>query len=407
MTYTTYIIEKSKELQDKDKFHGLSKDHEYEKIASKDVIGVDMGVVPMTNQEALHVADLPQVIRVTEDMPVRTPTPPLVKSTIPSIEAINAIQMHHIPELWNMGIHGENSNVWVLDTGVDEVHANGLLKGVLKDVYSVFNTDGWDKDGHGTWCIGAVGSPDPNIGVTSKANMYSGQVLDDNGEGNWSGIIKMIERAVAAKAHVISMSLGGPGKSDDPVSRAVDGAFERGVFVAVAAGNDGCEGNPSDGSTPANSAWGMAVAAHDYLGRIAGFSSCGLCVDIAASGYKVKGLGLRGARDSVMSGTSMATPHVAGVAALLCGIGWSAKEVYQYMKAGAVNLGVDPKQQGSGMLDASKTYRSRVPHIGLYPGIPRMTYSDLDGKPKKELPPELILTYRNADHSYLQRIQRG
>ncbi|WP_424211198.1 S8 family peptidase [Streptomyces sp. BI20] len=236
------------------------------------------------------------------------------------------------PTAWAAGYDGKGVTVAVLDTGTDLDHPD--LTGRVADSRNFTDSDDdRDHQGHGTHTISTVGgtgaaSAGAKKGVAPGARLLSGKVLGDQGYGQDSWIIAGMEWAVAQGADVVSMSLGDSSQRscDDPMSQAMTrlAADKRTLFV-VAAGNDG-PGNDTvsaPGCVPA----ALTVGAVDRDERTAVFSSRGpagpehiLKPEIAAPGVGISaaaagGRGVYAYRE--MSGTSMATPHVAGAAALL------------------------------------------------------------------------------------------
>jgi len=211
--------------------------------------------------------------------------------------------------------HGKNSIVYMLDTGIYAGHTE-FGKRVLKG--ADFTTDGGTKDlnGHGTHTSStAVGK---TMGVSNMAKVVPVKVLARNGQGtNW-GVIKGIEWAVndikkRKACGVINMSLGG-GKSQI-MNAAVNAAFENGVISVVAAGNSGndaCLYSPSSATTA------VTVGATTVRDQMAYFSSYGNCTKIIAPGLSILGAGIA-SKNAVRyaSGTSMSSPHVAGVIAAI------------------------------------------------------------------------------------------
>jgi len=210
---------------------------------------------------------------------------------------------------------GKNSIVYMLDTGIYAGHTE-FGKRVLKG--ADFTTDGGTKDlnGHGTHTSStAVGK---TMGVSNMAKVVPVKVLARNGQGtNW-GVIKGIEWAVndikkRKACGVINMSLGG-GKSQI-MNAAVNAAFENGVISVVAAGNSGddaCLYSPSSATTA------VTVGATTVRDQMAYFSSYGNCTKIIAPGLSILGAGIA-SKNAVRyaSGTSMSSPHVAGVIAAI------------------------------------------------------------------------------------------
>ena len=187
-----------------------------------------------------------------------------------------------------------------------------------------------DGHGHGTHCIGtSCGSKapatGPRYGVAHGASIFAGKVLGDSGSGSDGGIIAGINWAVENGCHVISMSLGADVASVHPPYTAVGKrALVAGALIVAAAGNnaDRRVGNYGFVGAPANSPFIMAVGALEQNLNMAYFSARTLAgtrggqVDIAGPGYQVYSSWPMPTRYRTISGTSMATPHVAGIAAL-------------------------------------------------------------------------------------------
>jgi subtilisin len=188
-----------------------------------------------------------------------------------------------------------------------------------------------DGHGHGTHCIGtALGSRTPGqlprYGIASEAQIYAGKVLSNRGSGTDSGILAGIDWAIANGCQVVSMSLGADVPWGTPYSQVFEAvgarALARGTLIVAAAGNASRResGLVNPVGHPANCPSLLAVAAIDSGGRIASFSSTsdpkGGAVDIAGPGVQVYSSWPLPTRYRTISGTSMATPHVAGIAAL-------------------------------------------------------------------------------------------
>ncbi len=374
--YQDYIIIKAKELPEGQRFNALSRIEEHRPIARQVVVA---DAVPMTEEEAERVRALPHVIGVYPDTVVSIPEPPEQLEAEP--EGLQALQFHNVPQLHELGQRGRGVKVAVLDTGIDRTHADntfGARLVALKNFTSDANAYD-EQSGHGTWCAGAVGAPEHlNMGVAPECDLMVGKVLSNAGSGRSSWIISGIEWAVGNGAQVISMSLGGPGHPDDPMSLAVDAAWAKGVMVVAAAGNDGCTiGNEADTHHPGCARQAVAVGAVKLDGSIASFSSCGVSLDIAAAGVGIINLGLNGSTNKSMSGTSMATPHVAGAAALLIGAGYSVPLARKALYAGARNTALEVTREGFGIMDALGSYNYLS---GLwYPDLPRYSFSQYTG----------------------------
>ncbi|ANZ40838.1 serine protease [Lentzea guizhouensis] len=208
-----------------------------------------------------------------------------------------------------------NVTAYILDTGIYKAHTE--FEGRAKDGYDFIDNDpdASDCQGHGTHVAGTVGSK--TYGVAKKVNLVGVRVLDCNGSGQYSQIIKGIDWVAqnAKKPAVANMSLGGG--ADSTVDNAVKRAIAAGVTFGLAAGNnngDACQ------TSPARTPEGITVAASDsadkrsiYTGGQA--SNWGSCVDIFGPGSNITSTKNGGGTTS-MGGTSMATPHVVGAAAL-------------------------------------------------------------------------------------------
>ncbi len=219
-----------------------------------------------------------------------------------------------IPDVWRL-TQGEGAKVAVLDTGIDSDHAD--LKEAIADAKD-FTGDGIeDVNGHGTHCAGIVAARLNGVGfvgVAPKADLLIGKVLGNDGRGAYSWIVEGIYWAVDCGADIISMSLGGGG-SDNALYQAIQYALHEGKYVFCAAGNDGSLYQNSIGY-PGRYGGVITVASHDSNGNPSGFSSTGGEVDVMAPGSRIWSTFANGSY-AELSGTSMATPFVAGLAALI------------------------------------------------------------------------------------------
>lgn len=218
-----------------------------------------------------------------------------------------------IPKHW-LETRGRDVNVAVLDTGIEADHPD--LLGAILDArdFSGSRSGPTDKNGHGTHVAGVIAARKNELGVVGLANecqLLPGKVLGDDGSGTDYAVSQGIVWAVESGAHVISLSLGGPHYSAS-IAQHINWAVEKGVFVICAAGNSGGGGV----NFPARLETTIAVGAVDRYGRVAEFSSRGDEVDVCAPGQDVLSTYLRGGY-ARLSGTSMATPFVTGVVALM------------------------------------------------------------------------------------------
>jgi hypothetical protein len=254
-----------------------------------------------------------------------------------NLNAVNA------PEAWAQGYTGAGVIVAVIDTGVDYYHSelagniwtnddiagNGIDddgNGYVDDYrgwdFAYGDNDPRDIDGHGTHVSGTIAAANNGLGATGVAFgalIMPVQVLDNSGWGSWDAVAAGIRYAVENGANVINLSLGG-GYST-AVASALAYANQRGVFVAAAAGNDGAStpGYPAYHSVTLGNV--LSVGAHDRNNSLASFSNRvghSGAVQIDAPGAGVFSC-VPGNSYDTWNGTSMASPHVAGVAALVLG----------------------------------------------------------------------------------------
>lgn len=254
---------------------------------------------------------------------------------------------------------GVGTNVAVVDTGIDLDHPDlNVIKGV--DCTKGPNCDkggsGDDDNGHGTHVAGIVGASNNSIGVVGVApgaNLYAVKALRQDGSGFLSDVIEGIEWAVNNNMNVINMSLG-TSSDIQAMHDAVDAANAAGVVVVAAAGNSG-DGDPNtnDVGYPAKYSSVIAVSATASDDSTPSWSSEGAEVELAAPGVSVRST-IPGGSYGTFSGTSMASPHVAGTVALLLSSGASASDVRSTLRASAEDLGSEgfDNQYGWGLVDA-------------------------------------------------------
>jgi subtilisin len=261
-----------------------------------------------------------------------------------------------INSLWT----GKGMKVAVLDTGMDLLHPDFVGRSIVSKSF-VPGEAVQDGHSHGTHCIGtACGFKDLNgrrYGTAYKSTIYVGKVLSNAGSGNGAWIIAGMEWAIVNGCQVISMSLGNttptPSTAYETVGRR---ALQNRCLIVAAAGNNGPTGTVGQ---PANSPSIMAIAAVDQCLPVATFSaksgvSPGAKVDIAAPGVKVySSVPMNKGRYAVFNGTSMATPHVAGIAALYAeSTGKRGAKLWQLLTSHAMALPLPSDRVGSGLVQA-------------------------------------------------------
>lgn len=256
------------------------------------------------------------------------------------------------PRAWK-GSRGRGVRVAVIDTGVDGAHPD--LKGAVRGGVNFVKPDAppVDDNGHGTHVAGIIAARDNQIGVVGVApevDVYALKAFDGRGAGAISGIISALEWCIQNDVQVVNMSFGG--NRNRALSRALDAAQEAGLVLVAAAGNNG---RPDSVDFPASHPAVIAVTALNADDTLAAFSSRGPEVDLAAPGARIlstyAGQGYR-----ELSGTSMAAPHVTGVAALLLARRprLSGGEVLEHLKKTATQLpALGPDEQGAGLVNAA------------------------------------------------------
>jgi len=207
--------------------------------------------------------------------------------------------------------NGSGVSVYVIDTGIYTSHT--AFTGRTRIGFDAFGGNGLDCNGHGTHVAGTAGGS--TYGVAPAASLVSVRVLDCSGAGSLSGVIAGIDWVIndhVSGPAVINLSLGS-GKSAS-LESAVDRAFNDGITVVSAAGNsnvDACTTSPA-GNKPS----GLTVGATTITDARASYSNFGACLDLFAPGSDIVSAGISSpTATSVQSGTSMAAPHVAGLAA--------------------------------------------------------------------------------------------
>ena len=268
--------------------------------------------------------------------------------------------------------------VAIIDTGIDKDHADlianlrGGVNFVSKSPVKPADPNKWDDDnGHGTHVAGIVAAVDNEIGVIGtapEAYLWAVKVLDRNGSGYVSDVIDGINWAVDNGMQVVNMSLGS-GNDVQALHDAVDAAYAAGIVLVAAAGNSG----DGDGSTnevvyPAKYSSVIAVAATASDDSIPSWSSDGEEVELAAPGVSIRSTWNDGLYNTI-SGTSMATPHVAGTVALVLATAvpaaydadldgaWDPSEVRAVLQATADDLGAAGHDNfyGYGLVDAEES----------------------------------------------------
>jgi hypothetical protein len=263
---------------------------------------------------------------------------------------------------------GRGVRVAVLDTGMDLNHPDFAGRPIRSQSFIAGETV-QDLNSHGTHCIGTSCGPLrpgvlPRYGIAHEAEIFAGKVLSNAGRGADGGILAGIDWAIRNGCKVVSMSLGAPVNPGTPPSAAYETAGLRalnaGTLIIAAAGNE--SSRPAilrPVGRPANSSTIFAVGALDSALRVAGFSNGGINpsggeVNIAGPGVGVYSSVPMPQRYGTKSGTSMATPHVAGIAALIvqANPGISARALASRLMSTARRLQLLARDVGAGLVQA-------------------------------------------------------
>ena len=221
---------------------------------------------------------------------------------------------------------GKNVDIYIVDTGIlpthqefgNRVHYAGFD---AVDFLTGTHNNGMDCNGHGTHCAGTAAGK--TYGVAKEANIWNLRALNCQGTGAVSGIVTGIDKIVehykkqaSGRPAVISQSLGV--KKSVSLNQAIKHATEAGIVMVGAAGN---QAGDSCNYSPPSAKVGIAVGATDMGDEVTMFTNTGECTDIMAPGFQIKSASIDcDTCTKTMSGTSMATPHAAGYAAILMGL---------------------------------------------------------------------------------------
>ncbi|MEU5162415.1 S8 family serine peptidase [Streptomyces sp. NPDC020875] len=305
---------------------------------------------------------------------------------------------------WSRSYDGTGVKIAVIDTGIDKRHPD-LAGRVVAERNFTADADAGDRHGHGTHIASTAAGTGAASGGTHKgvapgATLLNGKVLDAQGSSSFSKIMEAIDWAVAEGADVVSLSFGSQDSPGiDPMEALVNKyTTEKGVLFAIAAGNNGS--GPSTIGSPGTAAEALTVGAVDGENALADFSSRGprldggnIKPDVTAPGVAVTAAaaGTDGYRD--MDGTSMATPHAAGAAAILKQRhpDWTGARIKAALTGSAEPGPYSVFDQGTGRIDVDRATAQNVvaEPASVSLGSPRWPHDDA------ELATERI-TYRNT-----------
>ncbi|MEU6145860.1 S8 family peptidase [Streptomyces sp. NPDC047081] len=315
------------------------------------------------------------------------------------------------PKAWAAGYDGKGVKIAVLDTGVDATHPDLKTQVVESKNFSTA-ADATDHFGHGTHVASIAAGTGAKSGgkykgVAPGAKILNGKVLDDTGSGDDSGILAGMEWAAEQGADVVNLSLGGQDSPGiDPLEAEVNKlSEEKGILFAIAAGNSG----PESVGSPGSAEDAITVGAVDDKDVLADFSSTGPTVDgaikpdVTAPGVDITAAAAPGSVIDqevgenppgylTISGTSMATPHVAGAAAILKQEhpDWKFSELKGALTGSAKGGKYTPFEQGSGRIAVDKAIKQTViaDPVSVSFGVQQWPHTD-------DTPVTKQLTYRN------------
>ncbi|MET9802807.1 S8 family peptidase [Streptomyces sp. NPDC006368] len=268
----------------------------------------------MSRAKAAALAADPRVAYVEQNATVR-----LSATQSNPTWGIDRVDQRNLPlsKTYTYDTTASNVNAYIIDTGIRTSHSEFGGRAVVGTDTVGGGQNGQDCQGHGTHVAGTVGGK--TYGVAKAAKLIAVRVLDCNGSGTTAGVIAGVDwvTANAVKPAVANMSLGGGANTS--LDNAVKRSIASGVSYAIAAGNGNILGLPENAcnTSPARVPEAITVGATDSADKRASFSNYGTCLDLFAPGVNVTSSW----KDSdtatkTISGTSMAAPHTAGVAAL-------------------------------------------------------------------------------------------
>jgi subtilisin family serine protease len=263
--------------------------------------------IEMTPEEAERLSEDFRVAYVEEDAVV---TADATQSNPPW--GLDRIDQRNRPlnAIYTFNWTGAGVFAYVIDTGIRTAHTQ--FGGRAANVFDAFGGNGQDCHGHGTHVAGTIGGS--TFGVAKSVNLRGVRVLNCSGSGSNSGVIAGVDfvRLNRQNPAVANMSLGGSASS--AVDTAVNNLSNSGVAIAVAAGNSNTN---ACNSSPARAANAITVGSTTTTDARSSFSNFGTCLDLFAPGSGIlSAWATSNTATATLSGTSMASPHVAGVAAL-------------------------------------------------------------------------------------------
>jgi len=339
------------------------------------------------------LSDDPAVVKVWYDEPVHT----MLDVSVPLVGA---------PVVWQAGYTGKGIKVAIVDTGIDAAHPD--FAGRIAAFKDFTGEGAGDGHGHGTHVASisagsGAASNGKYRGVAPEATLYVARVLSSDGSGSMSDVMAGVEWAVLQGAQVINLSLGSDGACDgtDALSETCDAAVNKGAVVCVAAGNAGPD--RSTVGSPGCARLVVTIGATNDNDQVTDFSSRGptsdgrVKPDVCFPGAGIIAARAQGTsmgtpvddRYTSASGTSMATPHASGAAALLLQANAALKPaaVKDLLMRTAKDLRLDPNTQGKGRAQVDQAYQN----VGA--PVPTPTEPPVPPPPRKGCLPAVLQAF--------------
>jgi len=296
-----------------------------------------------------------------------------------SLSVPDSIWVSGATTLWRQGFDGTGIIIGVIDTGIDNTHPVLLNKVIKRRDYVKDNRPTTAYNPHGTHVAGTICADTILKGVAPKAKLMDYRVLDVNGSGTFANVTQAVRDAANDGCHIINMSLGGP-VSYSPLRSAIQYAVSRGVIVVCAAGNSGPNKLSYPGAYPEVVSVG-AVQFDSSTGNITlpmspWFSNTNPEVDICADGWNVYS-SVPGNKYATYSGTSMASPVVAGFCALMRNMMTKKQkriptvtELFSVLKSNTVGTNLNnPNLEGAGFCTLFPEIPKKVNGVWVLPSF--------------------------------------
>ncbi|WP_078429746.1 S8 family serine peptidase [Alkalihalobacterium alkalinitrilicum] len=364
-------------------------EHEFENIPAVAI------TVSEEMKEALE--NNPNVLAIESDQVIQIQSQAQVQDW--GIKRINA------PNAWEAGYTGKGVKIAVIDTGIAPHNDLKIAGGAS---FTPYTTSYVDDNGHGTHIAGIIGARNNGfgtVGVAHEAELYAVKVLGKDGSGLLSSIVAGIDWAITNNMDIINLSLGAEIESPS-LKEAVDRAYNNGILVVAAAGNNGSTNGVGDTvNFPARYDSAIAVSATNKSDQRATFSATGNAVELAAPGVEIYSTHLKNGY-AHMSGTSMATPYVSGNLALLKEAypNLSPAQIREKLQKNVIDLGANGRDPwfGFGLIQAPQIVENdpNEPGDGEEPKDPDPVQPVDPVEPPK--PPEQpIFTIQLTENTYL------